>query len=72
VAVVYLLEYSRPAAAISCDGEPAPDLGATDILFCGLRFGDRPKGERTPPPDGGSIGEVAVGEPDWPVVGCGG
>lgn len=58
---------------MSCDGEPAPDREAPDILFCEMSPGGRPKGERIEPPEGGSMGGLAVGESDdcWAVADCG-
>ena len=62
--ITYRLENSRLAAAMSWDGEPAPDRGAPDILLEGARPGERPKGDRTAPADWGSLGDVLVGDPE--------
>jgi hypothetical protein len=60
--VRYLLEKSRLDPPISCDGEPAPDRVAPDILVDGVKPGDRPKGDRTEPLGDGSLGDVLGGE----------
>ena len=61
------MENRRPAAAISWEGEPAPERDAPDILEVGVRPGDKPKGDlRVLPADCGSFGEVVVGEFDLP------
>lgn len=51
------LEKSLLEAAISCDGEPAPERVVPDILAEG-KPGGSPKGERTAPPEVGSTGDV--------------
>lgn len=56
----YLLEKSLADAAMSCDGEPAPEREAPDILAGGLRPGERPKGDLAAPPEEGSSGEELV------------
>ena len=68
----YLLENSLLEAAISCDGEPAPERVVPDILAEG-KPGGSPNGERTAPPEVGSTGDVLdVGEVDrfWPGAAC--
>jgi hypothetical protein len=74
-AATHRLENKRPAAAISCEGEPAPEREAPDILEVGVRPGDKPKGDRRVlPADCGSFGEVVVGEFErpWADNVCGG
>jgi hypothetical protein len=74
-AATHRLENKRPEAAISCEGEPAPERDAPDILEVGVRPGDKPKGERRVlPADWGSFGDVVVGEFDRPCAErvCGG
>jgi hypothetical protein len=68
------LENKRPAAAISCEGEPEPEREAPDILEVGVSPGERPKGDRRVlPADCGSFGEVLVGELErWAEIDCGG
>ena len=66
---------NRRPAAISCEGEPAPERGTPDILEAAVRPGDRPKGDRNvlPTEGGGSFGDVVVGEVErWAAVECGG
>jgi hypothetical protein len=61
------LENRRPEAAISCEGDPAPERDAPDIFEVGVRPGDGPNGERRVlPADCGSFGEVVVGEFERP------
>lgn len=69
------MENKRPEAASSCEGEPAPEREAPDILDVGVNPGDRPNGDRRVlPADCGSLGEVAVGELErpWAERVCGG
>lgn len=48
---------------MSCEGEPAPEREAPDILEVGVSPGDRPNGERRAlPADCGSLGEALVGD----------
>ena len=70
-AATHRLENKRPAAAMSCEGEPAPEREVPDILEVGVKPGDKPKGDRRVlPADCGSFGEEeVVGEFERP---CGG
>jgi hypothetical protein len=64
----YLLENNLLEAAISCDGEPAPDRVFPAILP-EFRPPDMPNGDRRAEPAEASFGEVlAVGEVDRACV----
>lgn len=73
--ITHRLENRRPDAAISCEGEPAPERDAPGILEVDVRPGDRPKGDRRVlAADWGSFGEVVVGDVErpWAEAVCGG
>lgn len=63
--ITYLLEKGRPTPLRSCDGEPAPDRVAPDILPPEVTPLGKPKGDLKEVPVVGSVGELlAEGEPD--------